>query len=372
MNIGVGGIVSLGGGSSGSSGSGSGIQSINSQSGPTILINGVNGITVTAGGNILTINGASLSGLIGSQTPQSGVISGGMGGITVIPSGGNFIIDDDNTINYIQFIISAISGFVSSVNGVPTAGNLELVGVSGIDCTLQSPGVVFIGMSGVPLTTQSGVLGVNGIDVQQVGGNFVVDGSALSGISSNSGIQSINNDYTQQITLVGVSGIAINALGNGTILIGISGIFPDGSGLNSVNGQTGPDIQLIGQNGITIIPSTGNPNDIEIGITPGTYLTGQSGVLGVNGVDVQQIGGNFVVDAAALSGISTRKFSTAFTNQSSVIVNHNLGSVDVIVQVRDNSVPSNVIIPNSIEITDASNVTVYFNANRTGRVVVIG
>jgi len=69
MNIGIGGIVSLGGGSSGGSGSTSGIQSINGQTGPAITITGVNGITVTAAGNVITINGASISG-------QTGTISG--------------------------------------------------------------------------------------------------------------------------------------------------------------------------------------------------------------------------------------------------------------------------------------------------------
>ena len=66
MSIGVGGIVSLGGGSSGGSGSTSGIQSINGQTGPAIVITGVNGIVVTAGGNLITIDGAGASGSTGS------------------------------------------------------------------------------------------------------------------------------------------------------------------------------------------------------------------------------------------------------------------------------------------------------------------
>lgn len=62
MNIGIGGIVSLGGGSSGGSGSTSGITSINGQTGPVIVITGVNGIVVTASGNQILIDGAGASG----------------------------------------------------------------------------------------------------------------------------------------------------------------------------------------------------------------------------------------------------------------------------------------------------------------------
>lgn len=62
MSLGIGGIVSLGGGSSSGGGSTSGITSINSQTGPAIIIAGVNGITVTAGGNQILIDGAGASG----------------------------------------------------------------------------------------------------------------------------------------------------------------------------------------------------------------------------------------------------------------------------------------------------------------------
>lgn len=76
MSIGVGGIVSLGGGSSGSSGSTSGIQSINSQTGPAISFTGVNGITITAGGNQIVVDGAGASGVSKFAASFSSISSG--------------------------------------------------------------------------------------------------------------------------------------------------------------------------------------------------------------------------------------------------------------------------------------------------------
>lgn len=63
MSLGLGSIVSVGGGPGSSGGSTSGLISINSQTGPFITVNGVNGIDVTSGGNVITVNGAALSGL---------------------------------------------------------------------------------------------------------------------------------------------------------------------------------------------------------------------------------------------------------------------------------------------------------------------
>ena len=65
MSIGVGGIVSVGGGSSGSGGASSGIQVINpgNNTGPTISFQGVNGVQVTSpSANIILIDGAGASG----------------------------------------------------------------------------------------------------------------------------------------------------------------------------------------------------------------------------------------------------------------------------------------------------------------------
>jgi hypothetical protein len=90
--VNVGGIVSVGGSSGGGSGSTSGIQSINGQTGPAISITGVNGVVVTAGGNQIVIDGAGASGTSGGTTKfaasfssiSSGLFTHGLGTLDVI------------------------------------------------------------------------------------------------------------------------------------------------------------------------------------------------------------------------------------------------------------------------------------------------
>lgn len=117
MGLGVGGIVSVGGGTGGSGGSGSGIQSINSQTGPSVLINGVNGISTSAAGNVITLNAASLSGLIA----PSGIteINGELGQAIQI-SGINGLVVTQPRQNLILLDVASISGTSSSNNGCYT------------------------------------------------------------------------------------------------------------------------------------------------------------------------------------------------------------------------------------------------------------
>lgn len=90
--VSVGGIVSVGGTGGSGSGSSSGIQSLNSQTGPAIVLVGVNGINVTAGGNIITIDGAGASGVSSGSSKfasdfssiVSGVFTHGLGTLDVI------------------------------------------------------------------------------------------------------------------------------------------------------------------------------------------------------------------------------------------------------------------------------------------------
>lgn len=203
MSISVGGIVSVGGGIGGSSGSTSGITSINSQTGPAIVINGVNGIGVLTSSNIITIDGVSLSGLIGTQ---SGVI--GVNGIDVQQVTGNFVVDG-----------SSISGLI-----VPSGG------IGGINGQV-GPHIELHGANGATVT----VIGEN---------SLVVDVSALSGIipsPDGSGINAINGDLGPNIDLIGVNGIDISAIGGGQIVVngaGVSGTTKfSASFSNIVSGQ---------------------------------------------------------------------------------------------------------------------------------------
>lgn len=81
MNLGIGGIISPGGGAGGGGGT-SGITTIDpgGNTGPTITFEGVNGIEVTGGSNIVVIDGAGASGVGGSATKFAA-------GFTAITSG---------------------------------------------------------------------------------------------------------------------------------------------------------------------------------------------------------------------------------------------------------------------------------------------
>ena len=111
MGIGLGSIVSIGGGTGGSGGSGSGITSINNQFGPAVTITGVNGIGVTAAGNVITVNAAALSGLI----PSSGLTEiNSQTGPAIQISGINGIVVTQPRTNFILIDAASISGVGSS------------------------------------------------------------------------------------------------------------------------------------------------------------------------------------------------------------------------------------------------------------------
>lgn len=115
------------------------------------------------------------------------------------------------------------------------------------------------------------------------------------------------------------------------------------SGITSINGATGPAITLAGVSGVSVVPSG---NVILIG--------GES------------VGGTGTVN----------KYAANFVNLSSGVINHGLGTIDVIVQVRDNGVPGQrppaELIPDLVVFDDPDNVSLVFNVPQTGRVVVLG
>lgn len=275
---------------------------------------------------------------------------------------------------------------MTRINGdlVPSASGQAHLGVNGsatdaFDIASISPFGHIHQNSGVfhdPLSGQSGVLRYS-----QAAGAFQVsiDGgwtftNLSTSTSSGSGLNSINGDLGPNISLVGVSGIQVTALGNGTILIGTSGQFltsqsgvlagtggvtvqqiggnfvismtPDGSGLHSLNGETGPDVTLIGDTFSSItVPSS---NHIKVNIDP-------SGIM------------------------DSRKYVEAFTSLTNYALGafrtftHGLGTYDVVVQTYDTSAPNGkLIMPDDIVIEDENSVTVYYNAQTAGRVVIIG
>jgi hypothetical protein len=151
----------------------------------------------------------------------------------------------------------------------------------------------------------------------------------------------------------------IVSVGGGT---GGSGSGGASSGIQLLNGQTGPSVTLVGTSGIQVTVVA--PNVIHIGVT-------QSGVIGVNGITVEQVDGNFVVDGSALSGVSATKFADGFTAITSGLFTHNLATQDVIVQIYDNNSPRRQMFPDQIRIENNNEISVLFNTPQTGRIVII-
>ncbi len=81
----------------------------------------------------------------------------------------------------------------------------------------------------------------------------------------------------------------------------------------------------------------------------------------------------FKGDGSALTNITSTVVETAtvtdsFTSQTSVVVNHNFGTRNILVSVYDNIF--NQIIPASVVLTDTDNVTIGFDNPTSGTVVV--
>jgi hypothetical protein len=147
-----------------------------------------------------------------------------------------------------------------------------------------------------------------------------------------------------------------------------------GSGIISINGATGPAVQIIGVSGVSTVTSG---NIILVGgesVAGGGGIVEQSGVLGVNGIVVHQIGGDFIVDGAALSGLITGAsgcHTEFFGPTTSGFFTHNLGTRNLVVQVIDNGSPPAWILPDKIIYDTLDAISVLFNAPQTGRVVIL-
>jgi len=366
MSLGIGGIVSLGGGTGGSGGgSGSGIQSVNSQIGPAIAITGVNGINVTASANVITIDGAGASGTVGSASSQSGVI--GVNGITVDQIGGNFVVNGAALSGLISGgVVSLVASYSATFTNV-TSGifdhnlgthetivqvyddslpprvifpdeviseNLNQIGV--IFNRPQTGRVVIHAPSGISLSSGGGssvsLVGVSGVRVIPSGANsFIISGENISVTSSSS--PSNTNCYSQDFTNVS----------------SVTGIHNFGT-LNVLT-------QVFDTNGRVLLPDSIHVSDINTVVV--SFNTSRSGKVVVHGCS-----------APSSSGVS--KFSQSFTSVSSINVSHFMSTQDVIVQVRDNNSPPGVILPDSILVLDINTVNVRFNSIRSGRITIMG
>jgi len=130
--------------------------------------------------------------------------------------------------------------------------------------------------------------------------------------------------------MVSIGGIV--SLGGGTS----GGGGGSTSGIQSINGQTGPTVSF----------------------------------TGVNGIVVAAGGNQIVIDGAGASGV-TSKFAHSFSSISSGLFTHGLGTLDVLVQVYDNGSPRRAMMPDDIIIENTTQVSLIFNTPQSGRIVIV-
>ena len=335
--INVGGIVSVGGAVSdgGGSGASSGITSINGAAGPSITLNGVSGISVVPSGNSILIGG--------------------------------------------EGIVSADGSGINQING-DFGPNIDLKSANGIIITNPEPGCIFIDpspLSGIA-SSQSGVVGVNGIAVNQIGGEYVIDGAAISGLSDGSGLNAINGDIGPNIDIKGFNGIEVTNPSPGCIVVdgaSISGLIGNSSSSGGGSGIPCYTASFIAETDITFSHNLGTSNVIvELYDNANNKIIADEVTISTaNSVRVQfnvpQTGR--VVIIACIGATFNRAFSQSFNSTTSVTINHNLGTRDVIVQVYGDP-PYGSIIPDTLRRTTTNQVLLEFSSPTTGRAVIIG
>lgn len=385
----LGGLIQFGGGSSSSGGGGSGIQSLNNQHGPSVVITGSNGAIITAGGNVINIDLASLSGFI-SQNTGSGIKEiNDQTGPNIQVSGINGIIVNQPRSNFIL------------VDYIPLSGIFDINGLVG-------PSV--------------SVTGINGISVYPTGGLLTVDGF---GLIPTSGIFLINNQLGPYIIVDGVNGASI-ITGTNKLTVDVSSLSGliqtfTGSGITRINDQTGPEVQISGINGIVVTQPRPNFILLDAASISGTGSSTPSGnacytttfvnvleqtfthALGTKAIIVQiqdtndefimadrivavdinnvlvrfnelQSGRLTVVSCGdiSVSPSGVTKYAAAFLNITSGIFAHGLNTRDVVVNLWDNSGPPRKFMADDVILDDLDHLSLIFNQVATGRIVVIG
>jgi len=171
----------------------------------------------------------------------------------------------------------------------------------------------------------------------------------------------------------------------------VSGVFHD-----PVGGQSGVlrysleagAFQVSVDGGLTFNSLSAGAGVDSVGVLGGTNLTGNVDFATASSgfLSIQDSAGAspllWSVDHLGLSGLwgfptqgfsnLARCYSETFTATTSLVVTHGLGTSNVSVTVLDNTSPPLVILPDSIQITDANSVTIGFNVSQVGTVIVQG
>lgn len=126
----------------------------------------------------------------------------------------------------------------------------------------------------------------------------------------------------------------------------------------------------LGLSGFWGMPQQGFNNRVVNALTDfnGTEAQGVISVVGASGIVADIIGNVLTITNA---NVVPRCYSTTFGSSLIWTVNHNLNSLNVIVQCYDNDSPRNQFVPDEITVTNANTVTVRQNSLAAGLVVVI-
>jgi hypothetical protein len=184
---------------------------------------------------------------------------------------------------------------------------------------------------------------------------------------------SVDGGLTFSNLTTGSSVSSIGVLG-GANLIGDVDVATPSSGFMTIQDTGGASpllfsVNTLGLSGLWRFPTQGFNGSIVNALTDanGTTAQGVLQIVGASGLYVDIIGTTVTI-------VPGNKLASAygqdFVTTTSVAVAHNLNTLNVIIQVRDTG--GNILIPDTIIVNDANNVTVTFNGSRSGKVVVIG
>lgn len=219
-----------------------------------------------------------------------------------------------------------------------------------------------------------------------IGGIVSLGGGSAGGAAS--GIQTLNpgNNIGPTVQINGVNGISVTSPSSNTILI-------DGAGLSGLIGN----VSISGVSRNLVASYSASFSSLTSGIFSHNFNTRETIVQvydnslpprvlfpdSIVSENLDQVSvlfnrpqtGRVVIHAPSginLGSSSVNKFAQSFTNTTSVNINHNLGTDDVLVQIKDTNSPANIFIPDKILIVDSNNITVSFNSARSGKVIIIG
>lgn len=214
-----------------------------------------------------------------------------------------------------------------------------------------------------------------------IGNIFSLGGGSGGGSNtSGSGIISVNSETGPDILLVGANGIEVSVVATNTILIDgapLSGLIGSGSSSDACYTATFTGIlsqtfnHNLGTKSIVVQVADSNEeailadaiiatSDNDVFIRFNTPTTGRITVLSCGG-------------SSGSSASGVQKYAASFLNITSGIFTHNLNTLDVIVQVRDNpSGGGRVYMPDEIVIDNLNNISLVMNNPQSGRIVIIG